>query len=169
MDMAKAVRDVNRKHARLMTALLSEDTVPKIEFEIRKRSYPRVYGKSYVLKVLTTALGFTDLDQSQKDQLAAIKSAYERDVAPLNDKWSAAIEEEESKNNDPFAAMYGWMGRDNDSPVGKARKARRDLDTKTQERITALLKDDQKTRLPEKEPEDKARWVRVTDDDEADK
>jgi hypothetical protein len=169
MDMARAVRDVNLKHARQMAALLSEDTVPKFDFEIRKRSYPRVYGKSHVLKVLTVASGFNDLEQAQKDQLAAIKTAYERDVAPMNDKWAKAIEEEESKNSDPFAAMYGWMGRDNDSPVGKARKERRDLDAKTQERIAALLKDDQKTRLPDKEPDDNARWVRVTDDDEADK
>src|SRR5258706_12015622 len=111
-----------------------------------------------MLKVLDAATGFLDLEQSQKDQLVSIRSTYEREAAPLNDKWVKAIEEDESKTEDPMAAMYGWWGQNNDTPSAKARKERHDLDQKTEERITAILKDDQRARLPEKEPDDPMRW-----------
>jgi hypothetical protein len=165
MDMAKQVRDVNRKHARRIKPLLPAEKQAKFEEEVKRRSFPAVYKKSYPTKILDASLGFKDLEQAQKDSLEAIKVSYARNLAAANEKWASAVEEAEAKADNFWESMY-MAGRDPNDPVTKARKERRDLDKETKERILAVLKEEQRARLPEQHPEPDYPWGGVTTDDE---
>jgi hypothetical protein len=154
MDQSKAIRDVNSKYARVLGGMLPEDKVPAFQDEVRKRSFPRVFRQPYVGKAIDAANGFADLDQSQREQLAAIKASYEREAAPLNDRWIKTIQDDEASNTMPWGrgGTGGGGGRGNsDTPQGKAAQERRDLDTKTEEQVRAILTTAQRTRLPEQD------------------
>jgi hypothetical protein len=152
MVPARQVRDLNRQYERLIVPLLPAETASKFESEFNLRSFPRVYRKSHAAKALAAAEKFSDLTEDQRENLANIRAAYERDLAPANAKWAAEIETQENADGGAFMqmAMSGMGGGDPNDPVAQARKARRELDDQTRERIVAALNEDQRSRLPEK-------------------
>jgi hypothetical protein len=98
---------------------------------------------------------FDDLDPRQKDAIAALKESYERDLGTANDKWAAALVEEESSGAGGMmigGAQIMFMGdQDQSGPVPEARKARRELDKKTMDALETLLTPTQKEKLPKTE------------------
>ncbi|MBL8763671.1 MAG: hypothetical protein JNM07_05330 [Phycisphaerae bacterium] len=167
MDRARAMRDINRKHARLMTPLLNPEQASKFDAEFKRRSFPRVYRKPHVVKTLDAASGMADLDAGQKDTLKSVREAYERDAAGLNERWAAAIEEIEAKSENMWESFWGG-DRDPKSPLAQARKARRDLDKSTMDRVAGVLKEEQRKRLPEETPEPQNPWAQMMGGDEED-
>jgi hypothetical protein len=156
-DMAKAQRDTNRTYAKSIGALLPPETQAKFELEIKKRSFPRVYREAYAAKAIGEAEKFNDLDADQKTAIADLKAGYARDVNAANKKWAAAIEDREEKNGGTLGAMMsGFMGGGNqDDEVGQARNARKEIDDRAKDKLLAVLKEDQKKRLPEDKPDPK--------------
>lgn len=144
------VRDINRKFARQLQALLPEEEGHKFEATFRERSFPRVYRQTYAARAMDVAGEFDDLTADQQTQLAEVRSTFEREVAAVNQKWAAAIEE--SEQTATVADMMG-MGGGNES-VRAARNARRDLENRALERLKALLTPDQASRLPDRRGRD---------------
>jgi hypothetical protein len=150
------VRDVNDRHARLIAGALPADKKADFEQRVRKATYPTVYREPYTTKAIDAVLGFDDLTTEQKESVTNIKQAYERDLAAANDKWSAAVSEEEKDGGgDPFMGfgrfVPGGGGDDKPSPTEDAKKARRELDKSTLEKVKALLSESQQAKLPERE------------------
>lgn len=164
-DAAIKVRDLNRRFARQLEPLLPEALREKFSSAFQEASFPRVYAPSYTQKAFAAIEGMTDLDTTQKEQIAEIKAGYQREVASLNEKWSKAIEETELTRS-PMQ-MFGMGGPRGGGPGGgrgdrgdngndatrEARDARREFDNATVEKLNAVLTEDQKKKLPEREPE----------------
>ncbi len=156
--MAKSMRDTNRQYAKSIQALLPADKQAKFDYEIKKKSFPRVYKESYPTRAIAEAEKFNDLDGSQRDALVALKDGYLRELDAANKAWAAAIEDREEKLGGTMGAMMaGFMPgeKDKKDEVGDARKARKELDSKTKEKLLAILKEEQKSRLSEDKPDPK--------------
>ncbi len=152
------VRDVNEKHARRIAAVVPADKKPDFEDRVRRATYPSVYKQPYVLKAIDAALKFDDLSPEESGRIVAIKDGYTRDAAAANEKWAAAISvEEKDGGGDPFMGfgrmIPGAGGSDEPAPTEDAKKARRELDKATLEKLKALLTEEQIERLPERESE----------------
>ncbi len=150
-DEAILVRNINRDGARRVSALLPEETRVKFDKEVQRRSFPRVYRKPYVVKAIDAAVKFKDLDADQKSAITELQSAYARDAAPINERWSAAISEKEDKEGSSYLAMFNFGGQKPDDAASQARKARKELDTQFKDRLMAVLKEDQKSQLPKED------------------
>lgn len=150
-DEAILIRNINRDNARRVSALLPEDARTKFDKEVQRRSYPRVYRKSYFTRAVESAEKFKDLDAEQKTTLADLKAGYEREAGPINEKWATAITEREDKEGSSFLSMMNFGAQPKDNPVTEARKARKELDGSYKEKLLAALKDDQKKQLPKED------------------
>lgn len=155
------VKAVNQDHARRIEQALPEDARLAFAAAVKRRSFPRVYRPSQVIRALDSALGLPDLDPGQRSTLQSLKDNYEREVAPLNDAWASAIEkDEQDPNNLSFGdggmqirVAMGSGGDDADTPLSKARKARREFDESTRQRLSAALTPAQRDRLPKPGPD----------------
>jgi hypothetical protein len=152
------VRDVNERYARLIAAAVPADRKADFEQRVRKATYPMVYREPYAAKAVDAALAFDDLTAEQKESLASVKTAYQRDLATANEQWAAAVNQEEKDGGgDPFMGfgrmVPGGGGDDKPSPVEEAKKARRELDRATLDKIKTILTESQQDRLPEREVE----------------
>ncbi len=158
------IRDINRRHARALVTLLPEGSREQFERAVRERSFPRVYRTPYASKLLTAAQGFSDLNGEQRSQLEIIGENYQRDLEKANERWASAIEKADDEG-DAMSSMFGGGGRmmmfsmsgeDDESPVGEASKARRELDKRTEEKIRDTLNEGQIAKLPERRDEGQA-------------
>lgn len=155
VDIAKGVRELNRDFVRKLGEQVSEADRATLEREFLARAFPRVYKPSHVTKQLEAATGFTDLSPEQREQVVQMRVQYASASVPLNAKWAQAIQEQEDKNGGTFGVMSTmWMGGGEGADAVKdARKARRELDDSTAEKLRGLLSDAQKERLPAKAEE----------------
>lgn len=155
-ESASQVRDVNRSYARRIEPALSEEDRAKFVAEVQRRSFPRIYRPSHPQQMIDAAMGFADLTADQKQQLQAVKESYGRDAAGVNERWAKATEEKEAEAGGSIMVMmqgFQGMGGDPNDPVKVARDARRELDSKTKERIESILTAEQKAKLPKKKSE----------------
>lgn len=150
--LSMAIRDVNKQYARTILPMLGADEQARFDQEVKRRSFPRVYRRSWVTKALGASDGFADLSGDQKAQLGELRAGYQRELGAANERWAGAIAEKEEKSGGSMMAMMqsmmGGGGSDND-PVNEARKARKDLDTRYKDKLAALLTAEQQARLPE--------------------
>jgi hypothetical protein len=154
-SMAKAkeegikVRDLHRDAARKVEALLPEGLRASFRERVQTGSFPRVYRKGRTLRELEAAAGMTDLDQSQRSQVADLLASYQRDAAPLNAAWAKAIETSEDDGQAGGAGGGVVLSFGNDpEELQQARKARRELDEQVSKRLRSMLSDGQRDRLP---------------------
>lgn len=156
-DNAKSIRDANHEYARKLGQAMDDPSRARFEMELKRRTFPVIYKEPQVQKMLNAAAELTDLDAGQKDQVQSLKSGYEHDVAPINDRWAKASEEREEKAGGTIMVFMknamGQGGDDLNKDVNDARKARKDLDEKTKDRLTAVLHEDQLKKMPEQAPE----------------
>ncbi len=153
-EAAARVRDLNRKYARELTSILSEDRKAWFEREFREASFPEVYRESYGGRVLTAAAGIDNLDASQRDGVAALIASYERDVSTVNDKLAATIEKQQMEFN---IAQMMRGGRGGDNEMQTLRQQRRELDDKLVESLSKVLTPEQREKLPSREDEARER------------
>ncbi len=163
-ELARTLRDLNRASARAVTSLLPPEHAPKFEAEFRKRCFPRIYRPSYTTRVLAAAQALDDLGDDQRKGVAALRETYEREAEAANGRWAAAITTLEQEQGNQF---WGWHGGDGDDPIGLARKARLELDGRIRERLMAILREDQRARMPEYVPEpENDQWTGGPDPDD---
>jgi len=154
------VKEINQQYQRRIESSLPEEKKVTFSTAVRKATFPQVYRPSRITRHLDAASKFDDLTAAQKESLASLKSSYDRDAAVANDAWANEIEAAEKKGDDGGELAMPDGGRmrvrfgeeDNNSPLAKARKARRELDEKTRSRLDTVLGKEQKERLP-KEPQ----------------
>lgn len=172
-DSGAQVRDVNRKYERRIAPLLTEADRTKLDSEIKRRAFPKIYKASRPQQLLDAAGGFSDLTSEQREQLTAIKDSYARDAAPINERWAKAAEEKEEKAGGAvMVMMQGFQGQPaDDDPVKVAREARKELDDKAKDRIENILTKDQVAKLPAKKSDGfnpMADFVYTDEEDEKD-
>ena len=154
-EVGLRVRDLNRRHARVIEALMPADLMPAFHEELLRRSYPRVYGESHVDRMLLATNGFDDLTSEQRTSLDEFRATYARERKAADEAWSSAITGREEDGE-----VAAKSGRRNESesrdPLVRARLARHDLDERFGGRIEAVLSPAQRRRLPTVEEEKKA-------------
>lgn len=151
-EMRKAgltVCEINQRYARSVEATLPEDRRAEFAQQVRKETFPRVYRDTHTGKSLKAAAEFADLTAEQKTAIAELLETYEREVKSLNSRWAEAIQAQEADGGGDPMAMF--MGGGEDPAVADARKAKRELDKTTRDKLIALLNEDQVERLPERE------------------
>jgi hypothetical protein len=148
-DQAKKIRDLNRDAARKILPLLSEKDRAAVDLDIKRRSFPRIYKESNPERAMAAALKFDDATQDQKDAIKSLMESYKRDAESANDKWAAAQEEKEEKKGGKVKMMMNmWQEQGGEDDAAKAKKAREELDAKTIDRLKAILREDQRSKLP---------------------
>ena len=157
------VKSVNDRFARIIASQLPEAKRDDFERVFHKKSFPQVYRTSSVQDALDAASGFGDLTADQRATIASLLAAHEREVASANKRWAQAIEESEQSEGGAVAFGGGMMLRigadESDGPVGEARKARREIDQRTREKLLAALTEDQRQRLPKRREREGQQWV----------
>jgi len=156
-QMGEKIVQLNATTAEKIKATLPEDLQQKFADEVKRRSFPSVYKESRVAKDLDAALAMSDLDESQRERLKEIKAAYARDLGPVNNRWADAIRESEQSGQEGGMALGGGgfiSMRMGEEPEGlrEARKARREMDEKTRERLKSVLRPEQQEKLPKASP-----------------
>jgi hypothetical protein len=145
------VCEVNQRYSRSIEATLPEDRRPEFAQQVRKESFPRIYRDTHAQKCLTAASGFDDLTADQRSAVQELVSTYEREVKSINTRWAEAVQASEADGGGDPMAMF--MGGGEEPAVADARKAKRELDKTTQDKLKAVLNEDQQERLPEREDE----------------
>ncbi len=183
MEEARAagvkVRDLNRTYARRLMDVLPEEKKIALDLAVKKASFPRVYRESHPTKELAAALGFSDLDQAQKDGIKAIQESYAKQISAANDKLAKATEEREMSFNlaqmgqrrgggpdgQRGQRMRGGPPEDENPALVEARTARDELNKTTSESLRKLLNQGQIDRLPKPTPQNDRQRRRGRDDE----
>jgi hypothetical protein len=162
---AKEIRDLNKDFVRRLGLAMSEDDRAKLETEFARRAHPRIFRESHEQQMFGAAMGFSDLDESQKSTITDLKGQYERELKAANAAWAKATEDAEDKAGGMINLMMAqWMPSEKEGvkeaqeDVKKARDARRDLDRSFKSRLEAALKLEQRNRLPSKKPSNDNPW-----------
>ncbi len=149
------VRDINRRYAKQIEATIAGINAAdgaRFGMEFRKASFPDVYRERYTDRALAAAAAMDDLDKGQREGIAALKEQYRRDCAPMEQAAEKAAEDAEA--NFSLTGMMGGGGMmrmmGGDEATQAARKARRELDTATLDRLKAILTPDQAAKLPDR-------------------
>lgn len=149
------VRELNRRYARQIMDMLPEPSKEAFDLAFKRASYPDVYRPTSAGRQINAAEQFTDLDDTQKESLSAVKATYARSLAAINEKMAAAITKREEEF-DPRQMMQQRMGRggrgggqgDNDQ-TADLRREKRALDETTAANLRKILREDQVGRLPQ--------------------
>jgi Spy/CpxP family protein refolding chaperone len=147
------VRDLNRRYARQIEALLPDDKKAAWQDAVKRASFPQVYRPSLAGRSLEAAAGFGDLDDSQRTAIEALRGSYLRDSSGINDKLAAAQEDMENTMTVGQMMRRGRGGPD-DGPMGDLRRQRRDLDRTALDNLKKILKPGQIERLPQDQADD---------------
>lgn len=146
------VRNVNRRHARVIESLLPEDLAQVFHNELLRRTFPKVYGKSRTDRLFAATDQLNDLSSEQRASIDQLHEAYTRQRAAANGRWSVAIIERENDAGNTGSAKESYAQRPTvDTPLGpvaKARRIRRDLDERYMGKVIALLTPSQQQALP---------------------
>ncbi|MBM4109213.1 MAG: hypothetical protein FJ255_10460 [Phycisphaerae bacterium] len=156
-DRSREIRDVNQRFARQIAQALGEGDGERFTDEFKRRAHPRVYRPSHAAKSIRSAEGFADLGEQQRADLKVLRESFEREAAAANARWASVIEAEEDKRGanwmeEMMQQAMGGGGKGGD--VADAKQAREDLDSRTMDRLLAILSKEQAERLPAK-PEPK--------------
>lgn len=158
-EQAVKVRDVNERHARTIEGHLPEAKRPEFAAAVRRASFPRIYRPSRAEKDIDAALKFDDLTSEQRKQVETLRDQHQRDAAPANDAWATAQRAADEKG-DGGGQMIGPGGavmrmkfstgddEEEKGPLADARKARKELDKKTRDRLKEILTEAQRDKLP---------------------
>jgi hypothetical protein len=146
------VKDVNDRSARKIEPLLPEDKRAAFRDAVKERSFPQVYRPSRSNRDMDAALKFDDLSASQRAAVQELKASYQRDAAALNEAWANAITA--SEKDGQGGMLVGGDGSrmimnlgDDPPALANARKARRELDDRTNEKLKGVLTQSQQEKL----------------------
>lgn len=161
--MAKAreagaqVRDVNVAHQRRIEVLLPENRRADFDAAYKSACFPEVYRETQVARTIRAAGSLASLTPEQKASLDELAAGYARQAGPANDAWAAAVAASEAEGKDGAVSMGGSMMRisfgDDTGPVAEARKARREIDNSTKEKLNSILTPAQQEQLPKEQEE----------------
>jgi hypothetical protein len=143
--VSKQIRDINRRYAKQIASMLSDEDRLKFEEEFKRRSYPQVYKESVITKRLKAARKADGLTEAQIEQLTQVEQAYERDAESLNSRWRSSLDRAQdliaSSGNRSWNSSETQAVRD----IVEERVA---LDKRYLDRIDAVLTEAQVGQLP---------------------
>lgn len=156
------VKEVNERHARKLREMLPEEARDRFMQAVRRESFPAVYRPSRAARTIEAAERLEGLSAEQRRRLRELREQYEREAAPLNERWASAIEEHERRGGDS-GIMLGDGGvmrmtfgpGEGEGPLAEARRARRELDDRIRQEVERVLTPEQVRQLP-RLPEDEA-------------
>ncbi len=140
------VRDVNRRYARQIQAMLGAEDASAFEVAFREASFPRIYGNSFGRRVMDAVESIESLDDTQRSSIDAIRQSYERDVKGINQDLETAIEREEAEAG---PESFFRRGRGGPSETRDLYERRREIETAMVEKIRDVLTEEQAEALPE--------------------
>ncbi len=153
------VCEVNQRYARSIEATLPEERRTEFASQVRKETFPRIYRDTHTGKCLKAAMEFKDLTDEQSSSIQDLLAGYERELKSVNSEWAEAQQALEADGGgDPFAML---MGGGENPAVADARKAKRELDKNTREKLLAILSEEQIERLPEREEDGPGMMFRI--------
>lgn len=157
------IKDINERHARRVREILPENLRDQFSEAVRRESFPRVYRPGRVAKTIDAGMKLDSLTGDQRAQIEALREQYNRDLGPINDRWANAIAEAEKSGEDGAMSMVGGGtirfggGQENpDTPLAKARTARREIDDRFRKKFESILTKEQLDTLPKQEGEAEA-------------
>jgi len=152
-EASAKVRDVNRRHARLIRGMLPDDMAATFDARMNALAMPDVFGPSRVTRLMDAAGGLDDLTAEQRRALQDLREAYRRESASANEAWARAIEEDEM-NPSGGSFFFGGgsiriatddgTGNPTESARAKAAGVRRDLDARFRDRAESILTPEQR-------------------------
>ncbi len=142
-DLGAQGKAVNARFARQIMQVLPAERQAEWDLEVKRRTWPTVYGKSKAQRQIEAAGKLDDLTAEQEESLTAIRQSYEREAAPMNERWAKAIDEQQAN---PDGNMWGWGG--DTSASDEVEKERTALDDRFVERVQAVLTPEQAKRMP---------------------
>lgn len=142
------IRDVNERYLRLIGLRVESAGGTDLEAEYNQRAMPEVYGENYVDSAFETAMGLEDLTDEQEEQIAGLLEAYEREAQAIRDKWAEAVVEWQERVT--MTDMFGGA-KAGGSEGATQRSAKKELDGRYYEQVRAILTEDQRQQLPERE------------------
>lgn len=143
-ELSTQGKSVNARYARQIMQVLPAENQAKWDREVKRRTWPTVYRQSKAERQIEVAGKFDDLTPTQAESLTTIRENYEREVAPINDRWAKAIDSQQADGE------QGWWGFGGDTTeADEAEQARKDIDERFIERVRATLTPEQIERLPE--------------------
>jgi hypothetical protein len=145
-ELGRRAKGINARHAAAVQQLLEEGARGSFDREVKRLTWPAVYRDSHAERLLGAAEGMSDATDEQKAQLASIRREYEASAGAINSRWAGLIDKREEQS-EGFSGYFAF-GDDEESDEGKAKSERRDLDTRTAERIKQVLTAAQQDRLP---------------------
>ncbi len=156
------VRDVNRRHARTIGAVLAEADRARFSEAVKRATHPRIFRSSHTDRVIGTALGLDDLTDAQRAELTRISEGYTTRRTEADDRWAIEVDQSDDVGPGGFSTggggmamvrVFGGDAQDEPAtPLEKARAARKTLDSETVDQVKAALDDSQASRLPTKRP-----------------
>jgi hypothetical protein len=149
-EAGRKIYELNKRYAAQVQPLVPSDLQDEFAQKVKLSSHPVVYRQSHADRVLASALKLPDLDASQREALTILSDTHGREAAAINDRWAAAITDNELNPTDdnPFASMM--PNRQLPPAIKDAKEARDALDQRTIDAVTALLTETQRAKLPEK-------------------
>ncbi len=154
-ESSKTIRDLNRDYVKRLGTLMGAEQRAALEAEYKRRSFPNVYDEAHIEQCLKAAVGFADLDTTQKETLTTMYEQYRRDAQPLNEAWARAINDaEEDAGGSIVMEMNKWNAGGASENLKKGRADRKDLDAKFKQRLEEILSPTQRERLPSKKSSD---------------
>lgn len=143
------ILEINKRYARQIEGLLPVEEQAAFKEKMKLASFPQVYRKPYVMRAFEAVEKIDGLDAATREAAQNLREQYTRDVASANEAWTAAIVEDELKEEDGFAAMARQFGSEVPEAIKAAKDARLALDQKTIESLKALLSEEQQKMLPD--------------------
>jgi len=141
--------DVNKRFARQIEGMLDAEAQGEFKEKVKLASFPMVYRKSYAMRLFETAEKIPNMAQANLDAIKDLKGQYERESAPLNDAWAAAVAEAELADETGMKLFAGQFGQGLPEDVKKAKEAREALDKRMMDSVKSLLTEEQQKLLPD--------------------
>ena len=155
-EASVAVRDVNLRYARQIESSSDSEDAARFAEAFRAACYPQIYRDSYVDALFAAVKGFDDLPDERRLEFDRMAERYGHERGPIDDRWAALLAKHEAEGG---GAVYLGTGggavnlvrtdeEDDDSPLAKAKDARRDLDRTYIRKIRGALAPELRDRLP---------------------
>ena len=151
-DVNKKVGEVNDRYRRMLGSELPEEPAKEFLKRVNQAIYPKIYRTSHTDMVLEAAAKLEGLDAATLEGIKGVKENYERDTEAANQKWAAALTEQDERIEKDGGQQAMWWGnwRPEDPKVQEARAARRAIDKKATAAVKAMLSDEQRKKLPDR-------------------
>jgi len=122
--------------------MLPAENQAKWDLEVKRRTWPTVYRASKAERQIEAAGKLDDLNSEQQENLAAIRESYQREAAPMNERWAKAIDEQQAEGQQGW---WGWGGESTEAD--EVEKEREELDERFVERVLSVLTPEQIERM----------------------